>query len=145
MTERWLIAVDESKFSWKAVEKASDLVRGKDVEIGLIYVVDLKRLSKVLDSGILINEMRAELQEEGNQILEQAAALFSGTNTMVFLEEGDPGSSIINIAGDWHADLIIMGTHGRTGLLSVFLGSVCQYVLRKSKVPVLVVPFSEAS
>ncbi|MBK7100027.1 MAG: universal stress protein [Sphingobacteriales bacterium] len=44
------------------------------------------------------------------------------------------------IAKDWEADLIVMGTHGRTGLSYLILGSVSEYVIKHSAVPVMVVP-----
>jgi len=54
------------------------------------------------------------------------------------LEEGDPATSIVDVARDEHVDLIVMGTHGRTGLDRLFMGSVAEQVIRKAPCPVLV-------
>jgi nucleotide-binding universal stress UspA family protein len=55
------------------------------------------------------------------------------------LEEGDPAKVIANLAKETKAGLIIMGTHGRTGLGRVLLGSVTEQVLRAAQCPVLTV------
>jgi len=56
------------------------------------------------------------------------------------LAEGVPHVEIVRLAGEIGADLVVMGTHGRTGLQHVLLGSVAERVVRSSPVPVLVVP-----
>jgi len=52
---------------------------------------------------------------------------------------GDPASSIVDEAEKEHADLIVMGTHGRTGLSRLLMGSVAEAVVRRAKCPVLTV------
>jgi nucleotide-binding universal stress UspA family protein len=61
------------------------------------------------------------------------------------LEEGFAAAEIVTLAAEASADLIVMGTHGRTGLGRLLLGSVAEQVLRKAKCPVLTVkaPFAE--
>ena len=54
--------------------------------------------------------------------------------------EGDPVDTIIRRAETWPADLIVMGTHGRTGLERLLLGSVAEKVLRRAPCPVLTMP-----
>jgi len=53
---------------------------------------------------------------------------------------GDPADAILRAAKEHKADLIVMGTHGRTGLAHVFLGSVAEKVVRHALCPVLVTP-----
>jgi nucleotide-binding universal stress UspA family protein len=53
------------------------------------------------------------------------------------LEEGDPVEAILRVAEEIGADLIVMGTHGRTGLSRLFMGSVAEQVLRRAPCPVL--------
>ncbi len=55
------------------------------------------------------------------------------------LLEGDPAEEILRRAADARADLIVMGTHGRTGLKHLLLGSVAEYVVRHARCPVLTV------
>lgn len=55
------------------------------------------------------------------------------------LEEGFPGLEILRMARETNADLIVMGTHGRTGLSRLLMGSVAEQVVRKAPCPVLTV------
>jgi len=61
------------------------------------------------------------------------------------LEEGDPATVILRVAKEVHADLLVMGTHGRTGLGRLLMGSVAEEVVRRAPCPVLTVktPFPE--
>jgi nucleotide-binding universal stress UspA family protein len=63
------------------------------------------------------------------------------------VEEGDPALKILQVAGEINADLIVMGTHGRTGLGRLLMGSVAEEVVRRAVCPVLTVtnPFAPAS
>jgi nucleotide-binding universal stress UspA family protein len=60
------------------------------------------------------------------------------------VEEGEPATKILQVAGEINADLIVMGTHGRTGLGRLLMGSVAEEVVRKAVFPVLTVtnPFA---
>jgi nucleotide-binding universal stress UspA family protein len=55
------------------------------------------------------------------------------------LQEGDPATEILRIAQECKCDLIVMGTHGRTGVARLLMGSVAEHVVRKAECPVLVV------
>ena len=57
--------------------------------------------------------------------------------------EGTPQKEIISKAIKWNADIIIVGTHGRTGLEHLLLGSVAEYIVRHSPIPVMVVPLDK--
>jgi nucleotide-binding universal stress UspA family protein len=62
------------------------------------------------------------------------------------LEEGDPVTEILHVAHEIEADLVVMGTHGRTGLSRLLMGSVAEQVVRRAACPVLTVktPFPAA-
>lgn len=63
------------------------------------------------------------------------------------LEKGDPSAEILRVAAETHCDLIVLGSHGRTGISRLLMGSVAEQVVRKAACPVLVVknPFPEAN
>ena len=60
-----------------------------------------------------------------------------------WLLSGDPASQIVQLADDEHVDLIVMGTHGRTGLTRVLMGSVAEAVVRRAGCPVLTIKHPE--
>jgi nucleotide-binding universal stress UspA family protein len=59
--------------------------------------------------------------------------------TKHFIAEGDPVSHILRVAAEEHADFIVLGTHGRTGLSRLLMGSVAESVIRRATCPVLAV------
>tara|TARA_R110000868_G_scaffold358814_5_gene620584 strand:+ start:5352 stop:5537 length:186 start_codon:yes stop_codon:yes gene_type:complete len=59
---------------------------------------------------------------------------------MRFIPEDYPTNHNIKTSEIWEADIIVCGTHGRTGLLHLLVGSVADYIIRHSKIPVMVVP-----
>lgn len=65
--------------------------------------------------------------------------MYDGDEVFRCTPEAFPKNEIINTAKEWEADLIVMGTHGRTGLTSLLLGSVAEYVIRHSNILVMVV------
>jgi nucleotide-binding universal stress UspA family protein len=62
-----------------------------------------------------------------------------------FNEYGDTADVIVTCSKEFKADMIIIGTHSRTGIDRLLMGSVAEHVVRHSEVPVLVVPFPEHS
>jgi nucleotide-binding universal stress UspA family protein len=78
-------------------------------------------------------ELKAEVQSQ----LQALPVADHGIVVERRLEEGYPGSAIPRVARETRADLIVMGTHGRTGLGRMFMGSVAEQVVRKAPCPVL--------
>ena len=64
----------------------------------------------------------------------------TGLKAEAVVRDGDARSVIVDEARDWQADLIVVGTHGRTGLAHALMGSVAEKLVRLSPVPVLTVP-----
>jgi nucleotide-binding universal stress UspA family protein len=86
--------------------------------------------------------MRAdELRDEHRELQRMANELATkGIAVQALMIHGPTSETILKEAGRLHADLIVMGTHGRRGLAKAFMGSVCDEVLRANKFHVLVVP-----
>jgi nucleotide-binding universal stress UspA family protein len=135
-----LIAVDSSEFSLAAAKKGFELAHRLNAEVGLIFVIDSARTIHSADSGILPQEAIVVLKREAAQTLDQVARMFNGKDIPKFMPEGRPAEDIIRTAEVWEAHLIVMGTHGRTGLTHLLSGSVAEQVIRHSKIPVMVVP-----
>ena len=136
-----LVPIDGSNTSNKALDYALKLAQSDKAEVRLIYCIDeLSLLSSHEYSG----EMLQLARESGHKILEGGMALASAakvkTDTRLIDRVGQRlGESVADAAGDWGADLIVLGTHGRRGIGRVLLGSGAEQVMRMSPVPVLMV------
>ena len=86
-------------------------------------------------------------QAAAQSVLDLAAATLraQGINTETIVEFGDPAESILKVAKQHEVDLIAMGTHGRSGLSRLLLGSVAEYVMRHSTVAVLLLRVGDAA
>jgi nucleotide-binding universal stress UspA family protein len=84
--------------------------------------------------------------ETARQQLERLEIPDTGGRVARRFEVGDPAESILEVAQEVHADLIAMGTHGRTGLARLLMGSVAEKVVRRATCPVLTLtaPFAVA-
>jgi nucleotide-binding universal stress UspA family protein len=80
----------------------------------------------------------AELQESGAELTRTAAAL-TGADVAKRIEIGDVATTICRVAEGLSVDVIIVGSHGRSGLKRLFLGSVSEHVVRHAPCPVLVI------
>jgi nucleotide-binding universal stress UspA family protein len=85
-----------------------------------------------------IPEARESISQELQAIVEPFAA--AGVTVPLLTMEGDPAEAIVRCAAETKADLIVMGTHGRSGFDRFTLGSVTEKVLRKASCPVLTLP-----
>ncbi len=81
--------------------------------------------------------MRAHAQKQLDKLMAKAKA--AKVRVRGLLLEGTPADRIVRAARSYHADVIVIGTHGRTGLARVFLGSVAERVVGTAPCPVLTV------
>lgn len=135
-----LIAVDSSEYSMQAAKKGLELAHQLKAKVALLYVVDTSKAIGNIDAGILAEQALIVLKKEVEQTLDELAVMYNGGEILKFMPEGHPTKDILKTAEVWEADLIVMGTHGRTGLLHLLVGSVAEYIVRHSKIPVMVVP-----
>lgn len=82
---------------------------------------------------------KVELEEIRRDIETKARAVFRDMPFQIVLENGSPAPSIIRAARDHNADLVILGTHARTGIRRAFLGSIAEEVLHDATIPVLTI------
>jgi nucleotide-binding universal stress UspA family protein len=137
-----LIAIDESPLSAHAVEVAASLATAVQGDIGLVHALDMSPVAGA--EGIPAAEVVNELKQDGRNLMERVASRLPLTKTAWhFLREGSPAEQIVATAKEWGADLIVMGSHGRSGVTRLFLGSVADKVLRSATCPVLLVKGAE--
>lgn len=135
-----LIAVDSSEYSLKAAKKGLELAHQLNAKAALLFVIDTAKAMGNVEAGITHEQALIVLKKEVEQTLDQLAAMYNGSDLIKLMPEGHPKEDILKTAETWEADLIVIGTHGRTGLLHLLLGSIAEYVVRNSKIPVMVVP-----
>jgi nucleotide-binding universal stress UspA family protein len=135
---RVLIALDGSALAAHALDVGMGLVRALGAEAGLVHAVDPK-LAFAPEAGVPAQTLMEELRRDGHAILAGAASRAGGAPPWQFLREGDPAHEIIAAAREWDADLIVLGSHGRSGLARVMLGSTAESVVRHAPCPVVVV------
>lgn len=132
MFRRILIPVDFSRSAAAALR----LVRSHfaEAECLLLHVLDPKQLAGSLTSTDSVMEQKAELELRVREWLSG----FARESDEILIRSGQPAEVIIEGANRWQAELIVMGTHGRTGIDHFLNGSVAERVVRRSKLPVLI-------
>lgn len=138
-----LAPVDGSECSKTALDGALKLAGDLHARLTICYVSDDLRAASMMvaASGEIIEQWFDLLRKEGQTILRDALAQAkaAGVNADAWLLHGPPADAIALFAGECGADLIMMGSHGRTGVKRLFIGSVADGVIRIAPVPVLVV------
>jgi nucleotide-binding universal stress UspA family protein len=138
---RILCPIDFSEFSDRALGYAVALARAGEAEITALHVFAWMAPSEDLPDYVQVPVLRPE----GRQHLLEDLIRFTdrvnvaGVSVNAVLREGRPVTEILQKAKGWPADLIVMGTHGRSGYERMILGSLTEKVLRKSPCPVLTV------
>ena len=136
---RILVAVDTAALGTDVLPTADEIARCTGAEVALVSVADVRGIG-VSETSPPAQVTAAKLREDAQALLDAAASqLTSVSGPLRLVREGFPDKEIIAAAHDWHADLLIMGTHGRTGLAHMFKGSVAESVLHHAPCPVLVV------
>jgi nucleotide-binding universal stress UspA family protein len=136
-----LIAVNSSAYALKAAKVGFQLASVVNGEIALLYVIDRSRETVNIEAGPTRQESEMLLLKEAQETLDQLVKMFKGVgNIYKFTPEGFPKEEILNTAKEWEADIIIMGTHGKTGISHFVNGSLAEYIVRHACVPVLVIP-----
>ena len=144
MFKHILLATDGSAASERAVELAVSLARTHGAKLTALYVVDPYPYQGIGASNPLgLQAYMSEAHQYAAQTHAKVTALCGRADPAVDLQlrmaEGAPASScIVQTAKDEAADLIVVGSHGRTGITRVMLGSVAGKVVAESPLPVLV-------
>ncbi|MBI1963959.1 MAG: universal stress protein [Candidatus Rokubacteria bacterium] len=143
MSRRVLHPTDFSTASAAAFAKAVEMAKAGRGELLLVHVMN--PVIPVPGDGYIspkvYDEIAASTKAWGQKQLAKrlAKAKAAGVRARGFLLEGVPHEQIVRIAKSRRADLVVMGTHGRSGLAKLFLGSVAGRVVAASPCPVLTV------
>jgi nucleotide-binding universal stress UspA family protein len=137
-----LVAIDFSDYSNSTIEFASIIAERFDATLILVHVIESLPYS-VTDTLQLV-EHRKTLETLARSLLRNLSDDLRTRNLAVktHLVWGNPSREILAKARREKVDLIVMGTHGRSGLPHLVLGSVAEKTVRLSPIPVLTVPLS---
>lgn len=151
-----LIGIDDSKYAEYAAEYGFDIARKFNASIGIVNIIE-PMVAPETTGGVdpLMGSVmsRASLQDmeildiqknQSENIVDRAIKQFGGDMPVThFTQYGSTAEGIIDCSREFDADLIVLGTHERSGLDRLLMGSVAEHVVRHADVPVLVVPFVE--
>jgi nucleotide-binding universal stress UspA family protein len=130
--KKLICAMDFSPLSLKAASASADLARSLNAKLILVHVITPG--AEYGSLGLPKDNLRPALE---NKLREVCGSV--GTDVDWGIVDGDPAAELVTFAQRWGGDLIAIGSHGRTGLGRVLLGSVTSHLVRNAKVPVLVV------
>jgi len=138
MYDRVLIPTDGSTASEGAIEHAIDLAKQYGATLHALYVVDSGTYSSLEAAADVVAD---ELRAEGSEAVEAIAARAEdgGVTAETAIETGVVHKSIVDYVDREGIDLVVMGTHGRTGVDRFLLGSVAEKVIRTADAPVMTV------
>jgi nucleotide-binding universal stress UspA family protein len=140
-----LLAIDESEFSKEAIRTLIEQVRTKGTEVRVLHVVE--PITGYMSADMIphfvpyVAEVEEDRRKQAKGLVQRTAQKLreDGFKTSEIVDVGDPKTKIIDHAADWHADLIVVGSHGWKGLNRFLLGSVSESVARHAHCSVEVV------
>jgi nucleotide-binding universal stress UspA family protein len=138
MYDRILLPTDGSETISAVTEHALELASIHDATLHVLYVANTASLSDIpADAGW--EGVTEALHREGERALETVEEHAEDVPLETELREGAPAKEILGYAADSDADVVVMGTHGRSGVDRLLLGSVAEKVVRSSPIPVLTI------
>ncbi len=133
-----LVALDDSDPSWAALEYALEEHRD---DVVVAHVVDVRESGYGEFAHLGTTTLREQREAQAEALFDAAHELAAefGREVETTLLIGRPASEVVECAADRDVDRIIVGSHGRSGVSRVVLGSVAEQIARRSPVPVTIV------
>ncbi|MFA6437762.1 MAG: universal stress protein [Bacteriovoracaceae bacterium] len=141
-----MVTTDLSAASYSAMEYAAWLAKKEKANIIVFYSVDNLPTVAYHTVDLTFDKFREEILTNERKKLKEVSETFKSIFPRKFqtvITEGNAAQSIVQYAKEHSIDMIVMSTHGRTGIQHVLLGSVTERVVRTSHCPVLTVKSSE--
>ena len=132
-----LIATDGLTHTQDAIYTAIEFAKVTSSRLHAISVIDTNIIIKVGDAACNLYD---ELKKEADLAIEDIVEKVKDMEIIKYIVEGKPSEEIIKCIEKNNIDIVIMGTTKKTGLSKFLIGSVSEDVLRKSKIPVMIVP-----
>ncbi len=131
--ENVLLPTDGTQGSVWAIDECGEFAAEYDAFVHVLYVID----SRIARSGSLMELMESESKRACGDAVSRVTS--EGVQAKQETRRGRPGEQILEYADDHDIDLVVMGTHGRTGIDRFVMGSVAEKVIRRAEIPVLTV------
>lgn len=141
-----LFATDFSEGSDFAFQAALSVVRKYEGKLIIVHIINEPvDLRGFYVPHISFDKLEEEIEQGAEKLMDKfcRSHLAEFSNFETYISPGIPYDEIIKKAKDCHCDLIVMGTHGRTGLDHVLFGSTAEKVVRKSPIPVMTIRIQE--
>lgn len=138
MYDTMLIPTDGSEAARRAVEHGAELAAFHDAHVAVLYVVDATSFSGMGTEAVGSDPITAATGEGDDIVAEAAERIKShGVEATTAVEQGVPDETILRYVREHDIDVVVMGTHGRSGIQRYLEGSVTEQVVRSSAAPVL--------
>ncbi len=133
-----LVPFDGSVSSQKALDRACELSKSDGSEVSVLYVIP--RYEEMMDF-FKTDSIKKSLYQEAEKIAEGAKKIAASRKVSIkaVVQEGHASEKIVEMAGTFKNDLIVMGTHGWRGVNRAILGSTAERIIANANCPVLVV------
>lgn len=145
MYQKILVAVDGSPTSMRGLDEAARLARTMSAQLRVVHVLEVTHhVSGFEPCDVFFDDALPAMERGGRAILERARVRaeshgVQAETRLISSFAARASELILQEAASWHADLIVIGTHGRRGFDRLLLGSDAEQMLRQSPVPVLLV------
>lgn len=138
-----LITTDLSKDKEVIIKEGLVLARNLKADVELITVINRSIEYMPADIGMNFSNQWEAREYVAKTTLEEIKEKHPDLNIKVVVFLGDPKQDIIEYAIESKTTIIVTGTHGRTGLQHLVMGSTAEYIIRHSPIPVLVIPMNK--
>ncbi|QJD97390.1 universal stress protein [Mucilaginibacter robiniae] len=151
-----IIGIDNSKYAEHAAAYGFDLARKIGAAVGLVNIIEPvpSTITPATDTtlgmpfegtpNLVYNDIMDAQNEASSTIVKSTVDKYGqGLNVSYFNEYGSSSDGILSCAAQFGASLIVVGTHHRSGLDRLLMGSVAESIIRNADIPVLVVPLPE--
>ena len=139
-----LIAMDYDETSQKVAEMGYSMANAMNAEVILLHVISEQPIyysSYIFVSELNVNiDIENDLKKTTQKFLDKAKNHLGDKSIITVLTEGDIADNILKTAKDLDVDIIVMGSHSRKWLENIFLGSQAADVLKKTTIPLYIIP-----